>query len=1063
VLRARLFGGLHVEIDGVAIESPASTRPWAVFAYLALAPMGVTRTELATRFWPDVLDHSARASLRSALWALRRQLPDRVAVEGERVALVDDDGLWIDAREFERLAEHAPEQALELHRGPLLDGLDDEWVLAARERFRERAIDLMERLAQTRERHGDGRGALELTRRQAECDPLDEEVHRRLITRLSDGGDRAGALRAYRALSQRMARELAVAPSGRTRELIEQLRRQDIPALQTREPEPAPGLLALVGRERELRELEQVWGGVNRGRGATAVIRGEAGIGKTRLAGELRARVAAGGHLTACCGALDLGGSAPLSLWAELVRELLPALAPPPPQASWPQDVALLAVELPAHFAQAGAPTASVAPDLQRTRLFEAVVALLAWAASQRPVLLVLEDIHSADEPSLELAAYAARRAAGLPIMMAMTRRDLPTSAAADRLEHALRSRGLLACELDLQPLAAEPVATLAREAAPLSEPDVARVVANAEGNALLAVETARALGRGHRDVAPSLRGTARAEITPLGGDVRALIEIAAVAARPVDADELEQLEFQDATAAAAEALQTGLLLAREGRIGFRHALLRDAVREEIADPRRRALHKRWAQALLASERAGAIPLPAEVARQLRLAGADAEAVPQLARAAAKARSLAALDQAVAYLREALQIAPQRSDLWLFVAELEAWSGRRERAEEAFERAIELLGDGSPFELARAWLAKARAYHGPICMPRGVLECAGAARALLEQAGDGAEAERREALAALAWAQAVAGSADEAERLLSELDCEAPPGDLHTYDVGHARAFALMRRGRFRDSYEPASDAGEAIARAGRPDLAYGCWANVAAAASAAGDFDCALGFIDRGFDAIAGQGLKSPEIHLHSARAFVLRRMGRMDQARAATECEAKLAAELEQPELVAMAKHDRAMVALESGEDELAARLLGESLIDGVPISRPLTRLALAEALIRTRELDRAAGELRAAVLEPVAPSDFPETLVPRLARVQGLLALAREDLPEGELRLAESVAGWERLLARSLDADSVTAVLADLGRPVVGLVEPARELARVRADLQAAVKGEPIAVVS
>ena len=137
----------------------------------------------------------------------------------------------------------------------------------------------------------------------------------------------------------------------------------------------------------------------------------------------------------------------------------------------------------------------------------------------------------------------------------------------------------------------------------------------------------------------------------PLDADARALIEIAAVAARPLEAFELDQLEFDDAAATAAEALQTGLLLAREGRIGFRHALLREAVREEIADPRRRALHKRWARALLASEQTGAIPRPAEVARQLRLAGADAEAVPQLERAAARARALAALDQAVAYLR----------------------------------------------------------------------------------------------------------------------------------------------------------------------------------------------------------------------------------------------------------------------------------------------------------------------------------------------------------------------------------------------------------------------------
>ncbi len=80
MLHARLLGALQVEVNGVVIESPASQRPWAVFAYLALAPRPVARAELASTFWPDVLDQSARASLRSALWTLRRRLGDALAV-----------------------------------------------------------------------------------------------------------------------------------------------------------------------------------------------------------------------------------------------------------------------------------------------------------------------------------------------------------------------------------------------------------------------------------------------------------------------------------------------------------------------------------------------------------------------------------------------------------------------------------------------------------------------------------------------------------------------------------------------------------------------------------------------------------------------------------------------------------------------------------------------------------------------------------------------------------------------------------------------------------------------
>jgi DNA-binding SARP family transcriptional activator len=209
VLRARLLGALEVELDGAAIDCPASQRPWALFACMALAPDGVSRAELANRFWPDVLDQSARASLRSALWALRRRLGERLVVEGERVSLKDSGGVWVDVREFERLAASGePEAALSLCRGELLEGVEAEWALAARERHRERVIELLEGLAGAAEGSGDARRAIEFTRRQVERDPFDEEAHRLLMRRLADAGDRAGALRAYRALSERLAREL---------------------------------------------------------------------------------------------------------------------------------------------------------------------------------------------------------------------------------------------------------------------------------------------------------------------------------------------------------------------------------------------------------------------------------------------------------------------------------------------------------------------------------------------------------------------------------------------------------------------------------------------------------------------------------------------------------------------------------------------------------------------------------------------------------------------------------------------------------------------------------------
>ena len=1066
VLRVRMLGALEVKLNGTVIDSRASQRPWAVFACVALADRPLPRTELASRFWPDVLDRSSRASLRSALWTLRRELGDVLLADGERVGLREDRGVWVDVREFERLARDAPERALELCGGELLEGIDDDWARSARERHRERVLTLLEVLADGAERRGDARAAIDLTREQVQRDPFDEEAHRRLIVRLDAVGDRAGAMQTYRALAIRLRRELGVAPSVRTREIVEQLRAETSPRVGAARSAAMPGLLPLVGRARELAELERAWSAAVAGAGAVAVIRGEAGIGKTRLATELRLRAGAAGGLSACCGALDLGGVAPLSLWAELIRELLPTLPAPPAEALWPEDLAVLAAELPAHYGRGGVVGAVIAPDLQRTRLFEAVVALLGWAAREAPLLLVLEDVHSADGPSLELAGYAARRVSGLRVMMVITRRGLPQSAGADRLEHALRGRGLLACELDLAPLQAEPVAALARTAAGLSEQDARRVVERAEGNALLAVETARWLARGRGDVAPSLRGSVRATLAPLAGDARTLVETAAVAARPLAPIEIGQLTLENSEAAATEALQSGLLIGADNGIGYRHALLRQAVYAEIAEPRRRGLHHRWAHALLASERAGAFPRAAEVARHLRLAGADAEAVPQLALAATDARAVAALDTAAGFLEEALAITPERADLWLELGELEAWRVHRDEAEAAFQRALGLLEGEAPLELARAWLRRARAYHGPICVPHAVLESARHALDQLTRTAASAPAERSEALAAGAWAEAVAGDVEQAERLLGQLSADERPGDdLRTYDVGHARALALMRRGRFVESYGPSIAAGEAIDRAHRPDLAYGCWANAAGAAAAAGELERALEFLARGMAAIEGHGLQSLEIHLLAARAFVLRGLRRLGEAREAVTSEQALAELLAQPGLLAMAKHDRGLVALDEAEYDLAATLLADSLVDGAPISRPLTRLALAEALARSGRSDAAAEQLRATVLEPVRASDFPAALVPRLARVQGLIALARDQSDEAVRRLEESIHGWKRLVDRTVRADTITTVLADLGRPVVGLVEPERELGRARSDLAAIQHGRPTphAVVS
>src|SRR5919198_6278670 len=151
MLRVSLLGEMSVEVDGTRLSPPESRRAWALLAWLALNPGAHSRGEIAARFWPDVLDSSARASLRSAVWALRRDLGDaggaHVVATRDHVEL--DGKVWVDVRDFDALvAEGELERAADLGDRPLLSGFEDEWAVRARDEHRDRLVDVLEQLAQ---------------------------------------------------------------------------------------------------------------------------------------------------------------------------------------------------------------------------------------------------------------------------------------------------------------------------------------------------------------------------------------------------------------------------------------------------------------------------------------------------------------------------------------------------------------------------------------------------------------------------------------------------------------------------------------------------------------------------------------------------------------------------------------------------------------------------------------------------------------------------------------------------------------------------------------------------
>ena len=179
------------------------------------------------------------------------------------------------------------------------------------------------------------------------------------------------------------------------------------------------------------------------GAGAIALLSGEGGIGKTRLATDLLA-AAPTRRAPRAATAVDLGGGAPpFGPWAELLAGLARQLDPPPADADWPEELGRLAPSLPRRLGRAAAAPADVPPDLARARLFEAAVELAEHATSDRPLVLLLDDVHLADAPTLELAAYLARRIRDLPVLLVLTRRTIPRRDAVDALVHAAQAAGV--------------------------------------------------------------------------------------------------------------------------------------------------------------------------------------------------------------------------------------------------------------------------------------------------------------------------------------------------------------------------------------------------------------------------------------------------------------------------------------------------------------------------------------------------------------------------------------------------------------------------------------------
>lgn len=715
MLRVRVLGELVVESCGTAVEPGGSWRARSLLAWFALNPGSHPRGDVAARFWPEVLDSSARASLRNGLWALRRALgaesAQALVATRDRVGLGGPTDVWVDATAFgEHLAAGRLEEALALCRGELLVGLEDEWVYEYRDEHRARVAELLERIAARAESAGDLAGAIAWTRRRVALDPLAEDAQRALVVRLARSGDRAGALAAYARLRERLRRELGISPSADTRALVLELREGVAVGGPTGEhapPAAAPGPVAgsgdwvpgapfpmparlrrpvpagFVGRSREMSVLRRLWSDVCAGNGARlALVVGEAGIGKSRLVRELAVVVRGQG-------AVVLHGSADEDLLLphqHVVAALGHYLAVAAPS-ELRRRVEPRAIDLepvaPGLSRGAGAPPRSEGrQESRRYRLFEAVASLLDELAAEAPVLLALDDLQWADQSTAALLRHALESRPEMRLLVLATERPADVATAGPPPEALQRlSQQQFVERLKLSGLLDADVAQLARSLTgrELSNELVHAIREEAGGNPFFVQELVRhldecdphcsVLSLARADVPERVREVVNLRLARHADACVRLLTVAAVIGTQFELVPLEQvsdLQGEDLATALDEALAAELVVEMahgdHERFAFSHALVRRTLLGRLTHAHRRRIHARVAEALKASRGDAAI---LEIAHHLceAMPVADREhALDYATRAAEHAVSGLAYAEAVDLFTRAIVLLPRQDE-----------------------------------------------------------------------------------------------------------------------------------------------------------------------------------------------------------------------------------------------------------------------------------------------------------------------------------------------------------------------------------------------------------------
>jgi DNA-binding SARP family transcriptional activator/tetratricopeptide (TPR) repeat protein len=731
MLHVSLLGEQSITDEGAGVRA-RSSRAIALIGFLVTRPGSPqARQRIAGLFWPESADAQALTNLRRELHQLRQTLADEpsLVVTSRDLCWCDTGTCRVDVRTFD-LERHAAREAaaagdddgvlahgaraLAQYGGDLLPGLYEDWVLEARSELERQCVDLCDLVCATRARHGDLSGASDAARRRIALRPLEEVGYRTLMQLQADLGDRAGAVSTYHHCASVLERELAITPDRETRQAFERLMARPGSAPEGARPPsagPPPGRSGiasarLVGRSRELGVLQDLWQGAMAGQPGLAVVRGGAGVGKTRLVTEIAAQARAQGAVVAGSQCFGTAGRLALAPVADWLRSPVIQAATATLDEAWRVEVDRL---VPTGGRSWPETTRAVADAWQRVRFFEGLARAL--LAVGRPVLLILDNMQWCDQETLAFLTFCLGLADGEQFLVASTVRDDPGAdpVPADWTDR-MRATGLLT-ELTLTPFEAVDTVRLAEAIAgePLAEADALLLQATTGGFPLYVVEAVR----GTADRSPAFRPPAdltavlRIRFEQATAAAREVAGLAAAVGRDFTLDLLTEASDLDAdvvVGAVDELWRRRIVHEFRDGYDFSHDLLRDTAYAQVSPPKRWLLHRRVAQALELLHTGSPDLVAAQLAEQYARGGRPDRAVAYYRRAADVAAARFAHVEAVRLHKAALSIVrdlPSGKDrdsqelavLEGMAAPLNARYGYSSRElQQTLERSVELAG-----------------------------------------------------------------------------------------------------------------------------------------------------------------------------------------------------------------------------------------------------------------------------------------------------------------------------------------------------------------------------------